>query len=717
MSNTNPSVREVERAYRSTMARTWSTLAVVLASMLAINIYSYFTIQRMNSMTTTMSMAALNVKVKTLEANLFFREIASGVSNRDMNAVWRVIEDAKSQAAELERGGGGQALSQRLDAFKKILLQCYEAKNRGADNNTAIKLRSNYNNAFQQVLSSANDVERSIRQTVADKMDTFKKLYMALLVNIVVLFLFIVYTFFKYSRQRLAVEKQLASAKDSLDLVINSTRSIIIAVDANLTVLEWNAAAERHTRLPADQALKSNLLEIFPALSPFKSTIEKVYHSKHPEEQYRQKVELNGEELFFDISMNHSEGMDGVVLQIDDVTEREKREEQLRQSQKMSVAASLIKGLAHSFNNALGAIIGTVSTMKYAVENQRPIDDIQNDMEVIESSAEKAEVMVSQLLSLSEDVVPAFKPVDLNPVIRHLMRICENTLDKRIELQAELYADPAIVMADPKQLGQVILNLCDNAANAMTCEDYKEGIRELTVSLDRVEIDDEFREKQPLATKDTYWAVAIGDTGIGMDMQTVERMFDPFFSTKPNATGLGLAIVSDIVTQHGGFIDVRSSAGDGTIVTIYLPAHVEEKPATTPEPKDQEKSATPVAAEEGIVMVVDDEAVMRRITSNILTELGYKVVTAEDGLEAVEIFREKHDTIMLTIMDLSMPRMSGPDAYMAMKEIDPNPKVLLISGFNDDRISAALKMGMRGFVKKPFSMDDLARKVSEIISS
>ena len=424
------------------------------------------------------------------------------------------------------------------------------------------------------------------------------------------------------------------------------------------------------------------------------------------------------QQMVYDISMNCTHGLDNVILKIDDMTSHEQKDEQLRQSQKMSVVSNLIGGLAHNFNNALGAIIGTISMMKFSLKDKdASLEDIRSNMDVIESSAEKAEVMVQQLLSLSSEDKPEMRPVDLNYVLRHLMRICENTLDKSIELNAELYSLKALVMADPAQIEQILLGLCDNAAQAMVHLPPERANEEMSiaVSLDRFCPDDEYRKKQPLATEPAYWTINISDTGIGMEPETVAKMFDPFFTTKEHATGLGLAVISDIVAQHNGYIEVRSDIGTGSIITVYLPEYNGEEGEEPDEVEPDYSEQIPLG--EGLVMVVDDEEVMRKTASSILQKLGYDTVTANDGEEAVALFKEKHSNIILTLLDLSMPKLSGKEAYAEMKTIDPDLKVLIVSGLaNEERINEVIEMGANGFIKKPYSMINLAKDVKTAIT-
>ena len=701
-----------ESNHKKAITRTYTVFVAVFFCMVLINLYSYFTITNLNEMATSLRTASLNIKLKATQANLIFREIYSGVSKKDLNTVWKIFESANHDAENITELDPDSKVSKLLSKYKSSFLPCWQYRN-SKDKKQIETAYQNYQKAFSLLISEVDNIENKLDALVSSKMKTFKRLYVGLIINIIVLFLFVVFTFFRYSKQRLKAEVELASARDNLSSLLNTIDIILVAVDKEGIVTQWNTAAEKYTKISADKAIGRDFQKSLPFMKPYKASIAKVYHSHSPVELYRERITTDKERVF-DISMHYTSALDSVVLQIHDVTSHEMKDEQLRQSQKMRVVSNLIASLANNFNNVLGAIIGTISMVKYSLENaEDPLEDIKSNLDVIESSAEKAEVMVQQLLGLAQEEEPELRPVDLNFTIRHLMRICENTIDKSIELNAELYSVKALVNADPKQLEQALLGVCDNAAQAILA-DPDNDTKDITVSLDRVCPDHAFRERQPLAVRDAYWTISVADTGIGMSTDVIHRMFEPFFTTKERATGLGLAVVRDIITLHDGFIEVRSKEGDGSMITVYLPEYTGEAGSSeeTVEPDYSEQ----IPLGEGMILVVDDEEVMRRTASSILQKLGYTVITAEDGEEAVRVFSENYSQIMLVLLDLSMPKMSGSEAYTEMRKINPDVRAILVSGFDDERVQATLSLGVNGYIKKPYAMVSLAQEVKRVIS-
>jgi CheY-like chemotaxis protein len=263
---------------------------------------------------------------------------------------------------------------------------------------------------------------------------------------------------------------------------------------------------------------------------------------------------------------------------------------------------------------------------------------------------------------------------------------------------------------------QVLLNLCINGIHAMTImrgEDVWGGV--LTIAIDKVVVDPVFQKRHPEAIGPLYWKVSVSDTGIGMDTKTAAKIFDPFFTTKEQGrgTGLGLAMVYNIVRQVQGFIDVYSEPGHGSTFSVYLPLLVREgisAPAAT--------DPLAICRGEGVVLVVDDDMRVREMAENILEIVGYTVLTAENGKEGVERYQQHQADIKAVLLDMAMPVMSGREAFVEMKKINPDVKVLLASGFRkDDRVEEILGLGIKEFLQKPYTLAGLARAMKKVIDS
>jgi len=406
----------------------------------------------------------------------------------------------------------------------------------------------------------------------------------------------------------------------------------------------------------------------------------------------------------------------GLRGSIRDVTDKLMMEEQLIQTQKMETIGTLAGGLAHDFNNVLAGITSTLSIIKYEIENQVTLNKqrLQKHLDIMDISGQRAADMVQQLLTLSRKRDTQFAPFDLKPIIGDVIKLCKNTFDKCIAIQVELPEENAIVHGDQTQIEQVVLNICINSNHAMTFM-KKEGIKHggnLVVSLEKIHVDEHFCMTHPEAVKRDYWKISVRDTGVGMDSTTVSKVFVPFFTTKEKGkgTGLGLSMVYQIVQQHKGFIDIYSEVEIGTTFNVYLPVLY-----THDLPEDM-KVVRELPKGHGLILVVDDEEILRHTARLILEKCGYEVITADNGEEGVRIYKEKQHEIRAVLMDLVMPKKSGEQAYLELKEINKDVKVLLTSGFKqDERVNMALSYGISGFIQKPFSLEALAQAMYDIL--
>jgi CheY-like chemotaxis protein len=237
----------------------------------------------------------------------------------------------------------------------------------------------------------------------------------------------------------------------------------------------------------------------------------------------------------------------------------------------------------------------------------------------------------------------------------------------------------------------------------------------LAVTIERVSADKYFCRLHPEAEERDYWLLAVKDSGVGMDEKTITKIFNPFFTTKETeqGTGLGLSMVYSTVKQHNGFIDVYSDKGVGSTFNTYLP--VLEKEAAAGEVAQKKKS---IPTGDGLILVVDDEEIMCDMARDILKECGYKTISAENGKEGIEVFKKRRKEITAVLLDMSMPKMSGKETYIKMKEIQPDVRVLLASGFRlDERVDQVLKLGVKEFIQKPFTLEKLARAIDRVVNT
>ncbi|OGL48370.1 MAG: hypothetical protein A3H37_05200 [Candidatus Schekmanbacteria bacterium RIFCSPLOWO2_02_FULL_38_14] len=388
-----------------------------------------------------------------------------------------------------------------------------------------------------------------------------------------------------------------------------------------------------------------------------------------------------------------------------DVTKRRQIENQFRQSQKMEAVGTLAGGIAHDFNNMLTAIIGYASIAMNNMEQDSP--NRLNIKHVLEA-AEQASQLTQSLLTFSRKQITDIKPVDLNEIIRKVQKFLVRVIGEDIKIRIVLNESDVNILADSSQIEQVIMNLATNARDAMP----KGGM--LTIETALTEIDSEFIIAHSYGKPGKYAIMSATDTGIGMDEETKKKIFEPFFTTKKvgKGTGLGLSMAYGIIKQHDGYINVYSEPGEGTTFRIYLPLALVKK--ETADEKSMENKLIPNGTE--TVLVAEDDKMLQKLTSEVLSESGYTVILAQDGQEAVDKFIEHRDSIQLLLFDIIMPKKNGKEAYDEIIKICPSMKVLFISGYAADiiREKGILKDGL-SFVTKPISPTALLRKVREVL--
>jgi PAS domain S-box-containing protein len=394
----------------------------------------------------------------------------------------------------------------------------------------------------------------------------------------------------------------------------------------------------------------------------------------------------------------------GSFAMILDITERKKLEAQLRQAQKMESIGTLAGGVAHDFNNILTAIIGYghIALLKMSKD-----DPNRTNIEQILEASNRATHLTKDLLLFSRKQPLDRKPIDLNEDILKLGKFLVRVIGEDIAFKTSLSGGTIPVFADEHQIGQVLMNLATNSRDSMP----KGGT--FTISTELVHLDEEFTSKHGLEMPGKYVLISVSDTGHGMDEETKQRIFEPFYTTKEvgKGTGLGLAVVYGIVKQHAGCINVYSEPGIGTTFKIYLPVIVsgaaEEKATTSEE--------LPVGGTETILLAEDNESVRNLIVS-VLKESGYTVITAVDGEDAVSKYQENEDKIQLLLFDLIMPKKNGKEAYDEISQIRPDIKAIFASGYSPDIIRDKGALGSSTtVVYKPISPIDLLKKVRSVL--
>ncbi len=383
-----------------------------------------------------------------------------------------------------------------------------------------------------------------------------------------------------------------------------------------------------------------------------------------------------------------------------DITERKQLEERIAETRKLESLGLLAGGIAHDFNNLLSGVMGYASLLKTKLD---PHAAAYRFAERIETSSTHAKELTAQLLAFARGGQYEMRSINLNQTVLEAVRMLRLTMPRTVKLTTRLTSRLRWIEADPTQMHQVITNLFTNAIEAMPS-----GGR-ITIRTGNVKLDGDLAAKHAQLDPGPYVHLTLSDTGRGIPREELPKIFEPFYSTKGVGHGLGLSAVYGIVHNHGGAVTVESEVGKGTTVHVYLPA------STAARPKAPRKAEGIVRGRETI-LVVDDEAIIRDLLSRVLEDLGYPVILARDGEEALEIFHTQHQSIDCVLLDMVLPNIDGAEVYAAMRELDPDVRVILCTGYSlKGPIEEMLQKGVAGVLRKPFQIEELSAVLRSVL--
>lgn len=398
-----------------------------------------------------------------------------------------------------------------------------------------------------------------------------------------------------------------------------------------------------------------------------------------------------------------------------DVTERkhadaarERLERQIQQMQKLESLGLLAGGIAHDFNNILLGIMGNADLALMKLPNGV---NGREHLEQLIASAGRAADLCKQLLAYSGKGRFVVRPIDLSEIVRDMTALLEVSNRKNVSMRYQLEDGLPAVEADATQVRQIVMNLVLNAVDAVGERPGTVTVATGSKAFSQSDLSKLFLAEELAGGRYVY--LEVSDTGAGMDSDTQKRIFDPFFTTKPRGHGLGLAAVLGIVRGHGGGVKVYSEPGQGTCIRIYFPAS-----DAAPEAAESNRLAAPEAAATGTILVVDDEQMIRDFARDALELRGYSVMTAENGEEAVALFKERNGDIKLVLLDVAMPVMNGEETFRELRRIRPDVRAILSSGFSEqDAVAHFTGRGLVGFLHKPYLINDLYNAVETALET
>jgi PAS domain S-box-containing protein len=485
------------------------------------------------------------------------------------------------------------------------------------------------------------------------------------------------------------------------------------SVDRDGIVVSCNQTESQLLGLPKEQIVGKPLLRLFPESQHHRvrEDLLRIFEFGEELKGVEERL-LRADGSLIDVSVSASlvYGPDRrptiarIVMR--DITEKKKMEERLLQVQKIDSIGNLAGGIAHDFNNILTAILGSASMMRRKMSGE---EQSMKYVDLIETTSRRGAAITRQLLTFARKNNPHVHLVDVNAILDQTLKLFEATTSKNIVIKCTLSQESAIVNGDEGQLQQAVLNLCLNARDAMPSG----GV--LVINCKPFTMTEQFAAQFTDGRPGEYIMVSIADSGTGIPPQILNKIYEPFFTTKDQGkgTGLGLSVVYGVVRSHQAQITVNSELNSGTMFTMYFPRVTEIK-SLHPAGKKEEKM---VGGTERILLV-EDEISIGEVGTDLLTDLGYRVEIARNGRDAIDMLMDPARAFDLVILDMNMPRMGGKETFDRIKEVRPNLKILICSGYSATMLDDSIfTRTIDGFIQKPYEIDNFSRKIRNILDT
>ncbi len=516
--------------------------------------------------------------------------------------------------------------------------------------------------------------------------------------------------------ERKKTEEALKTSEERYRLLFSTLDNPITLYLRDGTVLLINEAGQKNLKMTAEEIVGKSLCELFPDFADTITARTRKIIETGAGLNFEDEFNLPDGKRWFWSNLQPVKDENGEIFAIQiistEMTEFKKAEEdrrnlesQIQHAQKLESLGVLAGGIAHDFNNLLMGILGNADL---ALRKISPGSPSRDHLISITQISTRAAELCRQMLAYSGRGSFVVKSVDLNNIVEEMIQLLEVSITKNASLKFDLSRHLPAVEADATQLRQIVMNLITNASEAIVSESGVISISTGKMECDQAYLTEPYLE-EPLQ-EGLYAYLEVADSGCGMDDETLQKIFDPFFSTKFTGRGLGLSAVLGIVRGHGGLLKVHSQSGKGSTFRVLLP--VTDRPARITRQSD---GAGESWRGTGTILLVDDDRNVLSVARDMLEELGFSVLTARDGQEALAVFRDHPDEIVCVLLDLTMPNMDGEQTFHALRRVDENVQVILSSGYNKQEIAEQFSdTGLAGFIQKPYRLTDLVAKLKQL---
>jgi two-component system cell cycle sensor histidine kinase/response regulator CckA len=509
----------------------------------------------------------------------------------------------------------------------------------------------------------------------------------------------------RYAIERKRTEQKIQEQAALLDVATDA----IFVCDLNNQILFWNKGAERLYGWTAEEVLDKDVKqllykELLPPMREVSKSLAEKGEWQGELHQLTKHDKLVIVQSRWTLVQDEEKRAKSILVVNTDITEKKQLESQFLRAQRLESLGTLASGIAHDLNNVLAPILMAVQLLQMKMEDEQS----QQWLEILETNVKRGADLVKQVLSFARGIQGDRTLLQVRHLILEIKQIAKETFPKSIELYLDIPPELWTVYGDVTQLHQVLINLCVNARDAMP-----DG-GTLSIFAENILIDENYARMNIDAKPGAYIAITVADTGIGIPREIIDKIFDPFFTTKDlgKGTGLGLSTVLGIVKSHGGFINVYSELGKGTRFSVYLPAS-----DTTEAQLTIEENIQLLTGKGELILVVDDEDAIRQMTKLSLETGGYKVLTANDGIEAVALYAQHQEAISVVLTDMMMPIMDGTMTIRTLQRINPDVKIIAVSGLTShQKISDVANPSIKSFLLKPYTGQELLKTLQDVLN-
>ena len=502
--------------------------------------------------------------------------------------------------------------------------------------------------------------------------------------------------------ERKRAEQKIREQAALLDVATDA----ILVKDLDSKILFWNKGAERLLGWKAEEVIGKNAVDLlYKETLPYYQDVQETLIKKGEWQGELSQVKKDGKSVIVEsrwtIVRDEAEQAKSILVVNTDITEKKQLEVQFLRAQRMESIGTLAGGIAHDLNNVLAPILMAVQLLELKLTDERSLGWLK----ILETNAKRGADLVKQVVSFARGIEGDRTLVQVRHIISEIRQIARETFPKSIEVHMDISQDLWAVSGDVTQLHQVFMNLCVNARDAMP-----DG-GTLSITGENLFIDEHYVRLHIDAKVGSYIVVTVSDTGMGISPEILDRIFEPFFTTKElgKGTGLGLSTVIGIVKSHGGFVNVYSEMGQGTEFKVYVPAIEDTETSAI------ENLELPTGNGE-LILVVDDEAAIRKITKTSLETYAYRVLSASDGIEAIALYAQYRKEISVVLVDMMMPSMDGPTTIRTLQKINPQVKIIAASGLvSSDKVNVAMGAGVKAFLSKPYTAQELLITLNEVL--